>query len=610
MSRRINLTRIHAINWYGYRDSLDVHGNLLVAGVTGSGKSVLMDLIQLVLLGDDRLARYNQSATGAASTRSLKGYCLGDTKQDINGSAQYMRPKGSITYVALEFTWPDRKRAETWGLRISYDSAAREHPNRKNGFFIPASFSRDDFLDADKKPLDWAAFRQLVEQHNGRIFERLENYRTDMALPTHLNFDRATVDHLLPAAMSFSFLPSFNKFCRLYILPVDAVDIQHVRDSYLAFLNLERGLAVLRDQLQRLENIQSLDRQHADAVRDRIVSRYLEAEFRRDDAREKLQQMERQVAQLEHELAGETSRLAELEQNIGAADREADSLKTLLRETEDGRLFLHLKDENKKVAAQIARLKELGTTVEQAVHARCNAARKWLDQAQALPVAIESSLLNAGEHATKLLSTARGAAITPRVRALAEAIRGILDGIQGAAEPHREKARQLRQGQETLQVALAALELGKPPDNTKLLDTLNASLPRRGRDAPAQALWQLCEVTDERWRPAIEVAFSRKFAVVVRAEDYDAAEKVYHAMREETRGESLINPAHASDGWLHGIAAFCRETAPLQQPAMRRPARHREARSVFAGTVERQSGRAETVGAGIGCRPGIARTGS
>ncbi|MGN6643137.1 MAG: ATP-binding protein, partial [Verrucomicrobiota bacterium] len=45
MSRAIKLTHIHAINWYGYNDSLAVEGNLLLAGVTGSGKSVLMDLI-------------------------------------------------------------------------------------------------------------------------------------------------------------------------------------------------------------------------------------------------------------------------------------------------------------------------------------------------------------------------------------------------------------------------------------------------------------------------------------------------------------------------------------------------------------------------------------
>ena len=60
MSRAIRLTRLHALNWYGYRDSIAVSGNLLLAGVTGSGKSILMDLIQFVLVGDLRLVKFNQ----------------------------------------------------------------------------------------------------------------------------------------------------------------------------------------------------------------------------------------------------------------------------------------------------------------------------------------------------------------------------------------------------------------------------------------------------------------------------------------------------------------------------------------------------------------------
>ena len=35
--RCIRLTRLHAIQWFGYCDSFDIHGNLLIAGRTGAG---------------------------------------------------------------------------------------------------------------------------------------------------------------------------------------------------------------------------------------------------------------------------------------------------------------------------------------------------------------------------------------------------------------------------------------------------------------------------------------------------------------------------------------------------------------------------------------------
>ena len=61
-------------------------------------------------IGDQRLVRFNQSATGDRSDRSLKGYCLGDLKDDEGGVDKYMR-QSAITYVALEFTWPNGKLA-------------------------------------------------------------------------------------------------------------------------------------------------------------------------------------------------------------------------------------------------------------------------------------------------------------------------------------------------------------------------------------------------------------------------------------------------------------------------------------------------------------------
>jgi uncharacterized protein YPO0396 len=88
MSRAIKLTRIHALNWYGYNDSLPVEGNLLLAGVTGSGKSVVMDLIMTVLVGTDAAHHhFNRSATIAS---------------------QAIPTKRSITRPPRQTSWPNR----------------------------------------------------------------------------------------------------------------------------------------------------------------------------------------------------------------------------------------------------------------------------------------------------------------------------------------------------------------------------------------------------------------------------------------------------------------------------------------------------------------------
>ncbi len=553
MSRAIRLTRLHAINWYGYRDSFDVSGNLLVAGVTGSGKSVLMDLVQLVLIGHQQKVRYNQSATGDRSTRDLKGYCLGDTKQDMDGVPQYMR-QGGVTYVAMEFTWPGTRspRVETWGLRIEFESVAQNTP-KITPFLIPASAKRDDFLDAARVPLDFVAFRQWVESHvgrdahTGRFFTGVDEYRREMALPSHLNFDRGTLDYLLPAAMSFTFMDSFNDFCRRYILPAEAVDIQGVKDSYLAFRDAQRMLVELRDQGERLERIHGRETARADAERDRLAGRYLEAELKAEAAAEAVEAGRGELRSIEKELEAETARIDQLDGVLGEGNERVRSIEATFNATDDGKFYRKLQQENAELVARIRRLRDIGESVDEARRLRARNARRFAEMLGKLPVDAPLAPWAAVLRAAEALETAAPAELRDRTRALAAACADARQAGQAAVRPAEEENRKLEREENQLRSALMALRSGALTENTVLLSALNARLPRRGPEVPAQAMWQLCEVTDEAWRPALEVTFGRKFAVVVDERDYDLAERIYHELKEEARGESLVNPRQAAD---------------------------------------------------------------
>lgn len=550
-SRAIHLTRIHAINWYGYHDTFTVAGNLLVAGVTGSGKSVLMDLVQLVLIGHQQKVRYNQSATGDRSTRDLKGYCLGDTKQDIDGVPQFMRASG-VTYVALEFTWPAARnpRVETWGLRIEFENVTQQTPSIRP-FLIPASVRRDDLLDASRIPLDLVAFRQWVENtrgagdRTGRLFSGIDEYRRELALPSHLNFDRPTLDYLLPAAMSFTFMDSFNDFCRRYILPAEAVDIRGVRDSYLAFRETQRMLSTLRDQGERLDRIHALDQRRLLAERDRLAGRYAEALVRTAAAAETLAAEERRKATLESDLAGESARITELELAIEEGERHRASIEATLNASEDGKLFRHLQQENQELTNRIRRLRDIGDSVEDARKLRARNALHFATLLDRLAIDLPPQALPAVRRAADTLAAASHNDLRDATRQLAAACLQARQSAQSALRPVEDEFRKLDREDHRLRADLLALRSGNLTDNSVLLSALNARLPRRGPEPAAQALWQLCEVNDELWRPALEVTFTRKFAVVVDERDYDAAEAIYHELREEARGESLVNPRQA-----------------------------------------------------------------
>ena len=549
MSRTIRLTRIHALNWYGYKDSIPVEGNLLLAGVTGSGKSILMDLIQFVLIGDQRLVRFNQSATGDRSDRSLKGYCLGDTKQEENGVTQYMR-QSAITYVALEFTWPNGNRQETWGLRIEFGSAAEAH-GKVTPFLVPAAMARGDFLDTEKRPLDYTAFKALVETRSGRLYnEGLESYLRDMGQPPHLNFDRPILRALLPTAMSFTFLKSFNEFARNFIIPADKLDVRDVTASYRTFIGYEHDLRELNDQFDRLKAIRDTSARLLDLRRDRALARYLEAQLRHGHAVEELDADRKRLATLKDECADESKRLTQLDELIPELQHRIDGLKTSINETPEGRLYAELKSSNEKLVWQIGNLSGIGKSLEDALANRILNGNAWLQELRSLPVEMEAVPVHLLERALKTVTDGGVEKASQTLPALAEAARNAVAAASRAATPSQKRLSDIRQRLGQLREDIAALKIGKLPFPTRLLDALNNSLLSRGPDLPARHLRELCEVTDERWRPAVEVAFTRKFAIVVSIDNYDEAERIYHQLEKlafgnETGRESLIIPTRA-----------------------------------------------------------------
>ena len=92
------LTRIKLVNWHYFaNETIDVNGSCLLSGENASGKSTILDAIQLILTTNTR--RFNPAAN-EKSKRDLKGYVRCKTGEEGNA---YVRKNSVISYVALEF---------------------------------------------------------------------------------------------------------------------------------------------------------------------------------------------------------------------------------------------------------------------------------------------------------------------------------------------------------------------------------------------------------------------------------------------------------------------------------------------------------------------------
>jgi chromosome segregation ATPase len=344
--------------------------------------------------------------------------------------------------------------------------------------------------------------------------------------------------------MSFTNLKSFDEFCRRFILPDDKLNVGDVVASYRNFKAYENDLRALFDQQTRLETIRDLHRDHSAASRDRVVARWLASELSHEHATASVREDAEKLRLERTAFAKEEARIGELDGLIAERKIRIKSEEAALKALPGGDLYLHLQGDKKRLAAESSRLKDIGNTVDSALRNRVQKARQWLNEVKSAPLSepVDTAPMAA---AIKQLERCSKDQTEPALGGIASGADELKTALSRAVSPTERKLREIREQKGRLREEVTLLGNGQLPFPTTVLNALNQSLPSGGRTPPAQPLCKLCEVTDEDWRSAIEVAFNRKFAIVVSDDNYPAALKIYQGLKAESPQESLIHPGKA-----------------------------------------------------------------
>jgi hypothetical protein len=544
MSQRISLTRVIAINWYGFRQIFDVEDNVLISGAFGTGKSALLDLVQYVLLGGER--QFNRAAAGNARGRDLVGYCLGDTNQIRNGQRHFLRSSG-VSLVALEFTraagaagkLPGR---ETWGIRIGFSSA--EAAPQPTYFCVPDRLEYAMLAPDGKSLLAEEAFRAWLrrEYGNDALFARQHEYLAEMAAPRHLNFDAAAFHRTFPKAIAFEPEENVEKFIREFILEESPLDVRDVKIALRAYDDTRKRLEKQEDEAAFLRRI---GEQHviyetsrrAEAILLHIIPelKLLQAGERRDNHAANLQRLEAEHAedlkQLREAITSEASIRTLLDQVRFEIGKDPDAIK--ISQQESTRAVLQ-----EKVAA----LRLVRQSARQQLDDRHYRWMNWLKHGAALPLpGLAEGLvvddrwladLRSGQDVERLAALQR---LAGRFNELWLAIDQLLQPLRTDIANAEKRLRQLAEDLENLSKGQAP---GLFPLFTALRQKLGARVEQLGR---------LIEVKPEaeRWWPALELYLARnRWVLVVNdAADYREALELLRKTPPGREAESLLNPA-------------------------------------------------------------------
>ena len=514
------LTRIFLHNWHRFNHHvIEVQDSLYLAGHNGSGKSSLLDAIQLVLVANLRRIRFNSSAQDV-SERGIDSYVRGKLGED-----RWLRPGRTVAYVALEFTNTEarsevassRKSSVTLGACIE---AEQGHPPDRSYFILPDKLDPELFTPGGL-PLTRQQLRKtLRDQKKGQSFDQVEEYQTEM-LDRLGGLNERFIDLFL-RALYFRPITNIDDFVEQWLLERKDIsietlvsvrerlgDLRHEAERteqriYRLGEIVAQQLEVLRldqlhDQYMLLAALLKLEVAQRDAARvDELIAahtRELSASQEAIDLNTAtLRGAEQALAEAQRRLSESDAarRREELLRQIAAASREADAIAARWRA---------LQGDLQREATGLRPLLTLNL-LEPSEHA---AIRALIENVPATPSDLRRQ---GGFHLVEDAAAQLDAAHTRAIEQVA-VLRSELDAL-------RQRARQLSDEVERL-VNQGVLRYD--PDAVRMQDRLERVLGERPK-----LLCEVLEISDPRWQDAVEAMLgARRFNIIVAPGQFDQA---------------------------------------------------------------------------------------
>lgn len=221
------LKKLLLINWHYFTHQLLEFEQLnYMTGVNASGKSTIIDALQLILLGDTAGKYFNKSASGK-SARTLESYLCGEISDNAEGGYRYLREGRFTSYAVTEWYDDEKRRSLTFGGVFDVHS-----PGDRTGRFFRyiGQIPGNHFIES-RVPMEIPKLREYFKQNNvkdPRFFDSGTSYREDIY--GLLGGLRPKFKDLLKKAVAFNPDNNIQKFITEFVCESEkGIDVAELR---------------------------------------------------------------------------------------------------------------------------------------------------------------------------------------------------------------------------------------------------------------------------------------------------------------------------------------------------------------------------------------------
>lgn len=541
------LKKLLLINWhYLERELIEFSDVNFLTGKNASGKSTIIDALQLLLLGDTSGNFFNKAANDN-SQRTLKGYLRGEIADDGETGFIYLRNGVFSSYIVAEFF--DTRRKKTFCCGIVFDVYRDDNPTHKF-FLLEAPIPEHQFI-IDHTPLDYQSLRNHLNS-TGKVkyqfFETNKSYKT--ALLGKMGGLNNKFFSLFKKAVPFSPIMDIERFICEFVCDVESrIEISDMQNNIRYYKQLEQEVGFVKERIERLTGISSKFQDYNTEQRRLQEQHYLMDRAQLQESEDRLTALQEKIRQNNEAIIKLAAQVDEKEKEIDQLDKKRDQL---LKEKFGSDLYKKAEELKNQLQKLTAEQKQLAQVSAELADLMTAAGTTWKDGLRVYAEQIagpekdkdfaslkaEASYLSSIKP-DKLLHPERAQELSAdrlqRTRALMKAFRQEIDELYFGSSSQLKAGR--KQAKE-LEGEIANLKKGIKPYDAKLLELrqeIREQLQEQYKqEVPVEIFCELIEINNKKWQDVIEgYLHTQKFYLLVPPEYFNPALKIYDRLKFE-----------------------------------------------------------------------------